>query len=325
MGESEQSLRTSLSSSLPSLNPPKEGPSLPLSIVLATLNERTALPILIERIRQVPLPPYELVIVDDGSTDGTREYLEQLAAVDPRVRILFHTEPRTLIPAQSDGIDAARGDFVVIMDSDLQHPPEKIPELFRRLAAGDGLVLASRYTKSGSTGKRPWTRGIISRGAELILRVVLPETRGISDPMSGFYAFRRNLFRRPEPMHRGYHMLPYMLTICAGASVSEVPYSFGRRLHGTSKITQNLGFIPLFLRQVRITSQIRAYRAGEAAFSATGLPGAVPEGLLPPPFSSPPMGKRTDSEGLRPERLLSRAIEPRMSSDRRDDGFPARQ
>jgi dolichol-phosphate mannosyltransferase len=228
-----------------------------LSIVLAVLNERAALPQLLDRLGQVPLPEYEIIIVDDGSRDGTREYVQQIAASDPRIRVLLNGEARTLIPAQSEGIEAARGDFVIIMDSDLQHPPEKIPELYRELTSGAGIVLASRYLRTGSTGRRPWTRGIMSRGAELILRLVLPETRAVSDPLSGFYGFRRTLFRRPVPMHLGYHMLPYMLISCTGSTIREVPYTFGKRLTGTSKITKDYGFIPLFLRQVRTTSRIR--------------------------------------------------------------------
>jgi len=233
-----------------------------LSIVLGTLNERAALPELIERIRRLDLPSHELVVVDDGSTDGTKEYVQRLARDDRTVRLLVHSQPRTLIPAQSEGVETARGEFVIIMDSDLQHPPETIPEIYRRLQEGADVVIASRYEPAGSAGDRSPFRSVISLGAEFIVRVIICETRSVSDPMSGFYGFRRNLFHPPSPMHRGYHMLPYLLVITAGKTIREVPYTFGRRLNGISKVTQNLGFIRVFLGQMLVTLSIRSAHRG---------------------------------------------------------------
>jgi dolichol-phosphate mannosyltransferase len=256
-----------------------EGGAVSLSIVLGTLNERAALPELIGRIDNLELPPYELVIVDDGSTDGTREYVRSLAAADPRVRLLVHTGPRTLIPAQSEGVEAARGEYVIIMDSDLQHPPEKIPEIYRHLSGGAGLVIASRYEPAGSAGDRSTFRSVISHGAEVIVRALICEARSVSDPMSGFYGFHRSLFRPPVPMHRGYHMLPYLLVITAGTKIREVPYSFGRRLTGTSKVTQSLGFIRIFLGQMMVTLGIRSALRGRART----LPRVAPEPSLQVP------------------------------------------
>jgi len=229
-----------------------------LSIVLGTLNERAALPELIGRLNCLELPPHELIVVDDGSTDGTREYVHDLATTDSRVRLLCHNGPRTLIPAQTEGIEAARANFVVIMDSDLQHPPEKIPEIYRHLSGGAGLVIASRYDPAGSAGDRSPFRSVISKGAEFIVKLLIREARPVSDPLSGFYGLRRSLFRPPVPMHKGYHMLPYLLVLCSGTKIREVPYLFGLRLNGKSKVTQNLEFIRIFLGQMLITVRIRS-------------------------------------------------------------------
>jgi len=260
-----------------------------LSIVLGTLNERAALPELIERINHVDLPPYELVVVDDGSSDGTQEYVRELSAADPRIRLLTHSKPRTLIPAQSEGIVASRGQFVVVMDSDLQHPPEMIPTIYQHLRAGADLVIASRYGAQSSVD-RTAMRSMISRGAELIVRVVIREARTVSDPMSGFYAFRRTLFHPPSPMHRGYHMLPYMLLLSSGLTISEVPYTFGCRLNGKSKVTQNLGFIRVFLGQMATTARIRSTLNGRSQTRSVSRPpptraGVASEATLVSPSS----------------------------------------
>src|SRR5208282_2516214 len=76
--------------------------------------------------------------------------------------------------------------------------------------------------------------------------------------MSGFYGLRRSLFHPPVPMHRGYHMLPYLLVIFSGTKIREVPYTFGCRMTGASKVTQNLGFIRIFLGQMLVTFRIRS-------------------------------------------------------------------
>lgn len=245
-----------------------------LSIVLGTLNERAALPELIARVNAVQLPGYEIVVVDDGSTDGTREYIQDLAGTDPRVRLLVHDGPRTLIPAQSEGIESARGEFAIVMDSDLQHPPEKIPEIFLHLQGGADLVIASRYEPAASAGNRSAFRSVISKGAEFIVRLMIREARHVSDPMSGFYGIRRSLFRPPVPMHRGYHMLPYLLILFSGKKIREVPYVFGLRLNGKSKVTQNFGFIRVFLEQMLITLRIGAARERRRP-----LRGAAPRAL----------------------------------------------
>lgn len=291
-----------------------------LSIVLGTLNECTGLAELVGRIRRLVLPPYELVIVDDGSTDGTREYAQALASEDPRVRILLNERPRTLIPAQSEGIEAARGAFVVIMDSDLQHPPEKIPEFYEHLRRGAQIVIASRYLAEGSTGDRSPIRSVISRGAELIARIVIGDAHSVTDPMSGFYAFQRTLFRPPVPMHRGYHLLPYLLMVSPGAKVQEVPYSFGCRASGSSKVTQNLGFIRIFLRQMLVTYRIRSklQRTPAPAPEPLGFP-VYPSALASASVEVRPAARMKTEANLAGVFGGSGPVHPRPPEARRED------
>jgi dolichol-phosphate mannosyltransferase len=228
-----------------------------VSIILATLNERDNLPQLFGRIRALGLSSYELVIIDDGSTDGTREFVETTALRDARVRLILNPARQTLTIAHLQGILASRGRYVIAMDSDLQHPPEAIPQLLRRLRGGADLVIGSRYSRGGSVGDRPAFRGLMSRVASRIAQTVLPEARSVSDPISGFFGFRRAVFRPFDRHYRGYETVLFMLVMCDGRRVAEFGYEFQPRSSGNSKITQDFGFIQMFLTQVMFALRFR--------------------------------------------------------------------
>ena len=232
-------------------------PNLPaLSIVTATLNERANLSILLERIQQLDLPPYEIIVVDDGSSDGTREVLLQAAENDPRIRPLFHEGRQTLIPAHCQGIRASKGKSVIIMDADLQHPPEVLPLMARKLENGTDLVVASRYADGGSPGDCSLGRMYISLGAQLVTKLFVSHARKISDPISGFYGFHRKIFVPVDPRWRGYELLPFILVMSRGVSVSEVPYVFEPRKRGVSKIIgKDFGFVRTFLTEIVLVSR----------------------------------------------------------------------
>jgi dolichol-phosphate mannosyltransferase len=218
-----------------------------VSLVLATLNERDNLPELLDRILRQPLPPFEAIVVDDGSTDGSREFLAELARREPRVRLIFHDGKQTTLRAQCQGIESARGRFVVIMDADLQHPPERVPPMVDELERGAGVVVASRYAPGGTPGPRSISRLVLSRGAEWIAKRLLPEARGVSDPVSGFFGFRREVFRPLNPLYRGYKLLLFVLVMNGGRPVAEVGFRFEPRTRGASKVTQTFTFIRVFL------------------------------------------------------------------------------
>ncbi|MFZ0891349.1 MAG: glycosyltransferase [Thermoplasmata archaeon] len=234
-------------------------PSTPrVSFILATLNERQNLPVVIDRIRQESLPPFEVVVIDDGSTDGTREYVTQLAASDPRFRPIFHDGKQTTLRAQCQAIGSATGEFVVVMDSDLQHPPSVVPQMIHELDHGAALVVASRYAPGGSPGRRSAGRILLSRGAEGAAKLLLRDARGLSDPVSGFFAFRRAIFQPVNPLYRGYKLLLFVLVMSHGHRVAEVPFQFVPRATGSSKVTQGFGFIPAFLVEVLLAKRLEA-------------------------------------------------------------------
>ncbi len=228
-----------------------------LAIVLATLNERENLPPLVERLQRLALPPFEVVVVDDGSSDGTREYLADLARSDPRFRLAFHNGRQTTLRAQAMGIELSTAPLIAVMDSDLQHPPELLPSMCTRLRAGAALVVASRYAPGGSVGVRTAPRAIISRGAEWIAKLLLRETRGLSDPVSGYFAFRREIYRPIDDRYRGYKLLLFIAVMAGSSPRSEVAYRFEPRSSGASKLTQGVSFIRLFLIELILARRLR--------------------------------------------------------------------
>ncbi len=237
-----------------------------LSIVLATFNEHANLPEVIDRIGGQPLPAYEVLVVDDGSTDGTREYLREVARRDSRIRPIFHEGKQTTLRAQCQGIAASRGSLIVVMDADRQHPAESLPALAAALGRGTALVVASRYATGGTPGRRSFARWALSRGAEWIAKGFVPEARRVTDPVSGYFGFRRDLWVPLDPGYRGYKLLLFVLAMANGRSIQEVGYRFVPREEGTSKVTASTAFVGLFLREAwlarRLSRVLRARRAG---------------------------------------------------------------
>ncbi|MGP8075791.1 MAG: glycosyltransferase [Thermoplasmata archaeon] len=249
---------------------PGDSPSV--SIILATLNERENLPLLLERLWKVPLPPFEVLVVDDGSTDGTREYLTEAARSEHRLRLIWHSGKQTTLRAQCQGIAAARGGLIVVMDADLQHPPETLPSMVTALSEGASLVVGSRYGPGGSPGPRTGSRRAISRGAEWAAKLFLPEARPVTDPVSGFFAFRREVFRPLDRDWRGYKLLLFLLVMARGERVAEVGFRFEPRGSGASKVTQNSRFIRFFLTEILLAKRLERSLASEPGRRTSSAP-----------------------------------------------------
>ncbi len=233
---------------------PREAPAV--SVVLATLNERKNLTELFDRIGRIPLPSFEVIVVDDGSTDGTREYVGERGASDPRVRLLTHEGKQTTVRAQCQGIEVAHGRYVVVMDADLQHPPEAIPGMIASLEQGASLVVASRYAPGGSPGPRTVRRRLISRGAEYVAKALLPGARRVTDPVSGYFAFRKEVWTPINPEYRGYKLLLFLLAMVGKAPIVEVPFRFVPRTEGASKVVEGPAFLRHFLIEVILARRL---------------------------------------------------------------------
>lgn len=208
-----------------------------VSIIIPTYNEADNIVPLVERINTaMGSRPYEVLFVDDDSRDDTAGTAASLAPKFP-VRALLRTGKRGLATAIMDGLDYIKGDLVVVMDADLQHPPEVLPALIKELDAGNDLVIASRYVKGGGCEGWKLSRRIISLGAITIAHVFLPGTRNCSDPMSGFFGFKRKVVENVQLNPLGYKILLEVEMMGNWERVAEVPFVFVTRTRGESKLS----------------------------------------------------------------------------------------
>ncbi|MFN4242866.1 MAG: polyprenol monophosphomannose synthase [Tepidisphaerales bacterium] len=222
--------------------PAESSPILPrVSVIVPTLREAENLAALAERLHAaMGTEPYELVIVDDDSRDGTEEVCQRLAERFP-VRLLVRRPPRDgLSGAVLAGFDMARGDVLVVMDADLQHPPEQVPDLVAAVRSGAAFALGSRYMHGGRIEGR-WSpfRRLNSHVATLLAR---PFASGITDPMSGFFALPRSTLRQARRLTPlGYKIALELLCKCRvnelPGGLVERPITFGQRHRGHSKLT----------------------------------------------------------------------------------------
>jgi dolichol-phosphate mannosyltransferase len=231
-------------------SPPK------VTVILATLNEGGNLPELFRRLDASLPGSREVLVLDDGSKDGSREFLEGVRAKDPRLRLIYHDAPQTTLRAHLLGIQAARGEAVVIMDADLQHPPETLPALLAKLDEGYDVAVASRYVKGGDVGDRPARRALISRGAEMLASLMLQSARGLHDPLSGYFAFRRSRVPPIDPSARGFKVLLYVLASSPPLRTTEVGFHFEPRTSGESKVVQGGAFLRTYLKELRRARRI---------------------------------------------------------------------
>lgn len=187
----------------------------------------------------------EMVVVDDASPDGTGLVADALAHAAPMPIAVIHRSGKAgLASAVLAGANAARGDVVTVMDSDLSHPPELLPSLFEAIRTGADIAVASRYVSGGGVDQWPWPRRLVSRAATMVARVGLGLR--VRDPLSGFFAVRREILTDRAYRGLGYKLLVEILAQHPHARVAEVPYRFVDRRHGRSKL--GMGEIVAFLR-----------------------------------------------------------------------------
>ena len=171
--------------------------------------------------------------MDDDSRDGSAELVDRLDL--HWVHMVVRTADRGLSQAVLDGLRRSDGDVLVVMDADLSHPPEKIPEMLDALDRGADAVVGSRFTEGGSTGD-DWGlfRWANSRVATLLARPLTP----LMDPMSGFFALRRSTFAaRTDFNPIGYKIGLELIIKCRCRKVVEVPIHFTDRRLGKSKLS----------------------------------------------------------------------------------------
>lgn len=210
------------------------------SIVLPTFNEMGSIDLAIDRLHeQLSGQDYEIIVVDDDSPDGTWRHVEARAANDPRLRVYRRTRGRGLATAILDGLAQGMGQRLLVMDADLQHDAADVPQLLQTLDEAD-LAIGSRYVAGGDTSDwNRWRLGL-SRVATRLSKWSLG--RQVTDPMSGFFALRRELLHRHLPTLRphGYKFLLHLVHAARDARIQEVPIQFAARSHGESKMTPRI-------------------------------------------------------------------------------------
>jgi len=214
-----------------------------LSIIVPTYNESKNIIGVLDSLRKYLLPTgidTEIIVVDDNSPDGTGNIVEEYAKNSKKVKfqsvqIIHRKTERGLSSAILAGIKYAKGDSVVVMDSDFSHPPQTIPKMIEELQKSEcDIVVASRYVNGGSVKGWPFKRKMISKGATKIARHGLGIK--IKDPMSGFFAFKRSIINNIKFDAIGYKILLEILVKAHGVKVKEIPYEFINRKEGSSKL-----------------------------------------------------------------------------------------
>ena len=267
------------------LAPPPAGPgATTLTVVVPTYNERDNMPPLIARLGAALTGVPARVLVVDDSDDGTADVVRELA---PSALVQVDVLHRPLGErvgglggAVAAGLRAADSDYVVVLDGDLQHPPEVVPELLRRALEADAdVVVASRYIPGGSgEGLAGLSRRLVSQGATALAKVAFPlRLRGCSDPMSGFFLVRRDAVDPDVLRPDGFKILLEILGRHRRLRVAEVPFTFGERYAGDSKARLSQGLIYLrHLSRLRVAAGVARF----GAFLLVGASGVVPNVLV---------------------------------------------
>lgn len=213
------------------------------SIVIPTLNERDNMAPLLTKIDSCGLADYEVIVVDEHSPDNTLEAVRAYAGGRTDIIGMFNEGPRGLSPSIVQGFSRAHGEIFCCMDGDLQHDVKDLKGLLEAADKAD-FMIGSRYVAGGGFAER-WNpvRVLISRTATLMARVILGVKA--SDPMSGFFAIRRTAFEavREEMSPRGFKVmleLLFLLTRRGGYRIGEYGITFGKRIHGKSKLSMRV-------------------------------------------------------------------------------------
>lgn len=175
----------------------------------------------------------EILVVDDNSPDNTIAIVNELKKTHTNVNLLVRTSDHGLSQSVADGFLHASSDIFVVIDADLSHPPALIANMYEEIQAGSDVVIGSRYMEGGGIKKWPLKRRIISLGATFLGRLLFPD---ITDPVSGFFAIRKDVVVQARLKPRGYKILLEVLGKGTWEKDKEIPFEFSDREIGASKL-----------------------------------------------------------------------------------------
>ncbi len=245
------------------VNPPQAAALPQLSVIVPTFNERDNVTTLFRRLETALAgTAFEVIFVDDNSPDGTWDVVRALAREDNRARCIRRIGRRGLSGACIEGILASSAPYAAVIDADLQHDETQLAKMLALLQGGEfDLVVGSRYIEGGSADsfnrQRAGASALATEVAKRVLRVK------IADPMSGFFMIRRDRFEQlaPQLSTQGFKILLDIVATARGKlRVREIPYTFGSRLHGESKLNSMVALDFLGLVLAKLTNDIVSLR-----------------------------------------------------------------
>ncbi|AXR61824.1 glycosyltransferase [Leptospira mayottensis] len=212
------------------------------SLILPTYNEKENLILLLPKLIALfksKKIDYEIIIVDDDSPDLTWKWFQNKEKEFPSVRLIRRIHEKGLSSAVLTGMASSQGEYLCVMDADLQHDENILPEMIIKLSFSD-IVIGSRRVENGNYGEMSSVRRLISYSATLLAKLLLPLPT--TDPMSGFFAMRREVFETTKSKinPRGFKILLEFLGRTKDLKVSEVGYSFRKRNHGETKLSSSV-------------------------------------------------------------------------------------
>lgn len=211
-----------------------------LAVVAPTYNERENLRELVGRLTAgLEGVSWEAIVVDDDSPDGTADLAREISRNDPRIRLIRRVGRRGLSSACIEGMLASNADYIAVIDSDLQHDPALLAVMLQTLREQQAdIVVASRYVEGGGIGDWSQGRSLLSRWSTRLARTL--SGTSVADPMSGYFLMRRQVAddRAARLSGRGFKiLLDILMTGTEPLKVVELPFTFGQRRHGRSKLS----------------------------------------------------------------------------------------
>jgi len=234
-----------------------------ISIVIPTYNEKDNINILLNRtIKSLDsinckddsgidnICEYEILVIDDNSPDGTSEIVKKYKLkqyissersknkLNGNIKCIVRKNERGLASAVVEGFKNARGDIIIVMDADLQHPPEKIVSMIKELNNGNDIVVGSRYLEENGFNNFNLFRKIVSKSANIPAKILFSELRNVKDIQSGFFAIRKEVIDGIKLNPFGYKILLEILVMGTGNynKVKEIPFEFNKREYGNTKL-----------------------------------------------------------------------------------------
>lgn len=245
-----------------------------ISIIIPTLNEAENLSELFQRIDKV-IKNYEIIIVDSNSRDNTFTVAKQLSKKYP-IKV-FNTGKLDLSNSIVFGINKTKGEIIVVMDADLQHPPEMLPQLINAIKQAD-ISVASRFVKNAKINLG-FRRKVVSKVFILLSYIACPKISEIKDTSTGFFAFKKNIVENVRLNPIGFKILLEILAKGNYKKVVEIPFHFKERKKGKSKF--NMKQIRLSFKHLWRIAKYNKEPQRIGKFCIVGASGVVVnEGLL---------------------------------------------